>query len=280
MNTLTVAEVMSEIVRLPSLPAVVLEILASFENEDVDIDRLVAELHEDQALTARVLRLANSSFYGLERRIATVHDAVLVLGFRQLRATVAAVAVTSCFTDRHLPGFDVPAFWRHCAAVGLASRVLAEHTGRSGETAFVAGLIHDVGLLLLLSSFPGQSAAVLRHARLEHCLICDAEHEVIGIDHAMVGRALAERWKFPPLIRDAIGAHHAPDDQPAESLAGLVHVADAIVHALGISDNIEELVPPVSDLALARLGLGLDELKRTMREIDAHLDEVCKALIG
>ena len=280
MSHLSIAAANSRIVRLPALKPVVLQVLASFERPELDIDSIVNELARDQTLSARVLRLANSSFYGLQTRIATLHDAVMVLGFRHIRATVAAVAVTECFTDKHLPSFDFPAFWRHAAAVGLAARTIAAILGRPGEVAFLAGLLHDIGVLVLLSSFPEHSECVFDHAERDHCLIIDAEHDVIGIDHAMIGEALAERWKFPAPIRLAIGAHHLPDAQPADSLANIVHLADVMVHAMGISDPVDELVPPLSDIAFNRLGLDMEDLRRVMREVETRIGPLCQALHG
>lgn len=280
LNRLTLDEVVSEIARLPSLPTVVLEVLASFDAGQVDVDRIVNELAQDPSLSARVLRLANSSFYGLQTRVGSLHDAVVVLGFRQVRATVAAVAVTRCLADHSLPGFDFPAFWRHCIAVGMAARRVAEQVGESGERAFIAGLLHDIGWLVLFAAFPRQSLAVLEYARYEHCLIVEAEHEIIGIDHSLVGGALAARWHFPENIAEAIRAYRYPDDLPAGSLAGIVHFADGLVHALGIADGLEDLVPPLSDTVFHRLALGLPEIKAIMGAVEADLDSTCHALIG
>lgn len=279
MNTLSVSQVMDEIIRLPSLPMVVLDVMRSFEKEDIEVDQIVNELAKDQALSARVLRLANSSFYGLQSKIATLHNAVVVIGFRQLRSTVAVVSITQCFTNRHLPNFDFPSFWRHSTAVGLAAQASAKKTGHSTEIAFMAGLLHDIGRLVLLSSFPKHTAEVLNFARAENCLMLDAEHAVIGIDHAMVGKALAEQWQFPSVIGDAIGAHHQPDTLPATSLAGVVHLADAITHAMGVSNDSKEWVPPLSDITFNRLNLNVTDLQQIMETVETRIDPGCKALL-
>lgn len=264
--------------RLPSLPTVVLRVLESFARDDVDVDQLGRLIAQDQALTARVLRLANSSFYGLQKRVGTLGEAIVVLGFRNVRATVAAVAATSCFAEMRRPGFDFSAFWRHCAAVGIGARVLADAAGKSGEQAFVAGLLHDVGILVLLTGFPDHMRAVSDYHRLNQCLYPEAEREVLGIDHAQIGEMLAQRWHFPEVISAAIAHHHHPADAEASGLAGVVHLADCLAHALGIMDTVEEVVPPVDEVAFNRLGIGVPDFKRALHEVHSHLDELGQLL--
>lgn len=280
MNKISLDAAIGVLGRLPSMPVVVSELLASFDHGNPDISRLVAGIGKDQGLSARVLRLANSSFYGLQRQVETLNDAVIVLGFRHVRATVAAVAVTRCFVDSSIGSFNYQHYWRHCTGVAIASRTLAERAGRSGEAGFVAGLLHDIGLLVLLSFFREPMLAVMKVATDRPALLIDAEHEVIGIDHALVGEAIAERWHFPLSIREGIAGHHRPEAYEANSLAGIVHLADAAVHAIGLSNPLAELVPPVSDLALSRSGLGMADLRRAMADIEKTLDETSQALFS
>ena len=145
MNTLDRAQIAAHLKDLPSLPVAVTELLASFDNEEVEISRIAQLIARDQALTARVLRVANSSFYGLQSRVSTINEAVVVLGFRAVRSMVLAVGLSARFSAAHCGGFDPSAQLRHGVGVGLAARVLARLSGHNPELAFTGGILHDIG---------------------------------------------------------------------------------------------------------------------------------------
>lgn len=276
MVPLSIAQIKSTVQQLPSLPTVVLKVLQSFQQENPDIDLLVHEIGQDQALATRVLRLANSPFYGLQTKVGTLHDALTVLGFRNVRAAVAGVAVMRCFAHNHYPGFDVGAFWNHCTAVALASRTVARLSRQPEELAFTAGLVHDIGALALLTGFPAEMAEVLAYARQHDCLLREAERDVLGVDHATVGDALLRHWHFPEPICVAVLGHHYSDE--VGGLADVVHVADSVVHAMSAVDHPEGRVPHLSDVAFNRLGLSVGKLKLVMSEVARDYEPACQAL--
>lgn len=280
MTPLTIDAVMAGLRQLPSLPVVVLEVLETFEQGDeVDIDELARRIARDQAIAARVLRIANSSFYGLQKRVGTVQEAVVVLGFRSVRAMVMSVAATSSFPQRECRGFNHTAFWRHCVGVGLCARTLAVPARMNADLAFTAGLMHDIGRLVLVTCFPAQYGEVLDYRSKHDCPVLVAERDVLGLDHAAVGGVLAERWKFSLALREAIAGHHAPQDYTASSLAGLVHVADMTAHALGLSGEENELVATLVDVAWNRLGIDWQQYKGVLAQVERDFDEACQTLI-
>lgn len=276
MARLEIAQINSVVQQLPSLPTVVLKVLQSFQQENPDIDQLVSEIGQDQALATRVLRLANSPFYGLQTKVGTLHDAMTVLGFRNVRAAVAGVAVMRCFAHNQYPGFDVAAFWRHSTAVALAARAFAHLAGRPEELAFTAGLVHDIGSLALLTGFPVEMAAVLAYRQEHDCMLREAERDVLGIDHAAVGEALLRHWHFPEIICQAVLGHHSPDE--LGGMADVVHVADAVVHALEAVDHAADQTPHLSDVAFNRLDLSVGKIKQVMSLLDRELTPACQAL--
>jgi putative nucleotidyltransferase with HDIG domain len=265
MNRLDIARVISAVQQLPALPDVVLKVLQSFQQDDPDIDQLVHEIGQDQALAARVLRLANSPFYGMQTRVGTLHDAITVLGFRNVRAAVAGVAVTRCFAHNHYPDFDMAAFWQHCTAVAVASRAIARLCRQPEELAFTAGLVHDIGALGLLTAFPVEMATVLAYAREHDCRLREAERDVLGLDHAAVGDALLRHWRFPESICQAVLGHH--DCEEIGGLADVVHLADGVVHGLAAVEHEGGRVPPLSDRAFNRLAMSVSRLKTVMAEV-------------
>lgn len=279
MTPLCLEKVMDALRQLPSLPVVVLEVLETFEQSDVDVDALARKIAKDQAIAARVLRIANSSFYGLQTRVGTVQEAVVVLGFRSVRAMVMAVAATNSFPHCECRGFSHTAFWRHCVGVALCARALAVRAQINAEKAFTAGLIHDIGRLVLVSCFPKEYAEALAYRVHHDCTLVIAERDVLGLDHAVVGDALAERWKFSPALREAIAGHHTPQGYTATSLAGLVHVADLTAHALGLSGDESELVAPLADVAWNRLGIDWAQFKSALGEVETGFEETCQTLL-
>jgi len=278
MTQLSREQVIARLKQLPSLPSAVSEVLASFANEDIDVDSLAHQIARDQALTARVLRVANSSFYGLQTKVGTIHEAVVILGFRAVRSMVLAVGMSGAFRVAQCPGFDAPGHLRHGAGVGLAARALAPFMGQSPELAFTAGLLHDIGELVLASNFSRQYVEVLAYRKHHDCFLVTAEHAVLGIHHAEVGGLLAETWRFPAAIRESIAYHHEPAEAPVDSLANLIHVADVTALALGLSGAADEMVLPLDATAWSRIGGDWDAYARILPQIERDFEETCQVV--
>lgn len=278
MTTLHPDLIVGRLKHLPALPTVVAELLASFDNEETDIGQLARQISRDQSLTARLLRVANSSFYGLQSKVATINEAVVVLGFRAVRSMLLAVGLSGVFRAEKCPGFDPHAYLRHCVGVGLAARALAQASGRNPELAFTGGILHDIGELVLASCFAEQYAEALAY-RIQHdCPLVVAERDILGLDHAVVGGLLADTWRFPASLRSAVAEHHAPSGATADSLADLIHVADGIAHGLGLGGADSELVMPVDQTAWRRLGLDGEKVAQILPQVIDGMDEACQAL--
>jgi putative nucleotidyltransferase with HDIG domain len=234
-NTLSYDDVVRTLDDLPSLPAVVMELLGSIEQENIDISVLAKKVSYDQALTAKTLRLANSSSFGLQVKVATIQQAITFLGFQTTRNLITAAAVTGCFPTALCPGFNDKAFWRHSIATAACARSLARRLRFNQDVAFTAGLLHDIGRLVLVSAIPRQYSETWPGAPTMTATWLDAERAVLGIDHVDAGVALAEHWNFSDTMRRRSPGHHAPETPGAGFLAAIVHVANAIVHALDLA---------------------------------------------
>jgi putative nucleotidyltransferase with HDIG domain len=279
-TTLSLSDIVNNIRDLPALPVVVIELMRLVEQEDSNTHVLADKVSQDQALTAKTLRLANSSFYGMQSKVTTIRQAIAILGFSSVRNLVTASAVVVNFSASDNPTFDFQAFWRHSIATALCARSLARQLNVNQDSAFMGGLLHDIGRLVLATRAPKDYAQVTERQAEQDCYAIEAEQAVLGIDHAMVGRALAEHWKFPALLQQAIANHHAPDKQAEGSLASILHVADGIVHALDLSGDERDLVPPVSALAWNSMNLGQDVLMRVFRETETQFGEVSQILVS
>jgi putative nucleotidyltransferase with HDIG domain len=271
MTALTLETVVAKVRQIPSLSIVVAELLASFDSEDVDIGYLVGKISQDQGLAARVLRVANSAFYGLSSRVGSVGEAVTVLGFHAVRSLALAAGITKVLPHKEGGRFDALAFWQHAVGCGVAARILALRAGKNPETAFTAGLLHDIGKLALDTYFREAFDAVLAY-RAEHgCLMTEAEHALLGFDHAAVGFEMARQWHFPPAIQQAIRDHHEPD-AAAAFLTDAVHAAEVLCYALDIGSGGNDRVPQLSARAWQRIGLGWDAIDDCLREIEQTSD--------
>lgn len=279
-NTLSYDDVVRTLDDLPSLPAVVMELLNSIDQDDVDISVLAKKVSYDQALTAKTLRLANSSLYGLQVKVTTIQQAITYLGFQTTRNLITAAAVTGCFAEGHCPGFDHKAFWRHSIATAACAKVLARQMRFNQDYAFTAGLLHDIGRLVLVSCFPNQYSVTIAYRDEHDCYLLEAERTVLGVDHVDAGMALAEHWNFSDTMRLAIGGHHDPEAPGAGFLASIIHVADAIVHALDLAQMPDDLVPPVSTVAWNALGLDEEVYLQLFRETELQYDEISMVLLS
>lgn len=264
---------------LPALPAVVMDLIESMGKERVGAERFAAKLSNDQALTAKTLRLANSSFYGVQRQVVSVQDAITILGMRSVRSVVLAAAVAGSFKREWCRDLDFDAFWRHSLGTALCAQEIAAHVGIDAEDAFTVGLLHDIGRLGLAVFSCGSLGEAFRYQSEQGCLMHEAEQAVLGVDHAFIGRRIAEHWRFAPVLIRAIEGHHAPPEDAAPTLAGLVHVADNMAHALGLSRAEDELVPPMNLVVWSSLKISEESCQCIFSRVESQFDELCQALL-
>jgi putative nucleotidyltransferase with HDIG domain len=254
-NSVDIRKVLDVIQQLPSLPSLVIEILENFNNEKLDAHTLANKIVRDQGIVARVLRVANSPFFGLSGRVGSIFEAVSVLGVNNLRGLVTAAAVIGAFPIQG-KDFDWEAFWRHGIATAACAKALAKHSGLSQETAFTAGLLHDVGKLVMGIYFP--KALVHAHQFYQGSSIetLQAERATLGLDHAALGGEVAKRWHFPPAIREAVELHHTQAMAGAGiTLTDIVYIANLFAHALDNGCIQEEKAAHLTTEAWLRLRL-------------------------
>lgn len=278
MAIVSINDIVKNVRDLPSLPAVVMQLLTCIDQEDAGSRLLGEKISHDQALAAKTLRLANSSFYGMQRKVSSIQQAIAILGFDSVRMLVAAVAVTGAFTGGSSGRFSFDTFWRHSVATAICAKLLSRHMRVDKDNAFIAGLLHDIGRLVLVVRYPEQYEAVLEYSEANNCRLLEAERRVLGIEHTQVGRALAEHWKFPATIQNAVSRHHDTDMKKAEPLVAAVQIANGITFGLAPAATDENMTPPLSAETLNEFGIGeamhrelLDETARQFEEVSQML---------
>ena len=221
---------------LAPLPHVASRVISVAEDDRFSAYDLSAIVATDTALTAKILRLANSAYYGYPRRITTVRDAVVLIGFRTVRATAIAAAVIDLFPAKALGPFSTDLFRGHSVACALVAEALAKETGHAKpDEAFTAGILHDMGRMVMAQYQPAEFGQALYRALRRQQPLWEAEDEQFGFDHAALGSELARRWNFPGELTAAIAEHH--DLQHAPDRSGLTYVlvqANVICHQHGL----------------------------------------------
>jgi putative nucleotidyltransferase with HDIG domain len=280
MNRLTPEQLAAGVQDLPSLPAVVMELLSSIEQDNIDMSVLAKKVSYDQALTAKTLSLANAPSFGLQVKVTTIQQALTFLGVETTRSLITTVPLTGCFPSGRCAGFNDKGFWRHSIATALCARALARRLRFNQDVAFTAGLLHDIGRLVLVTAQPEAYGDVLAWRARHGGNWQDAERAILGVDHVDAGVALAAHWHFSDTMRQAIACHHAPDTPGAGFLAAIVHVANAIVHALDLAGEDEESVPRVSGIAWDAMGLNEEAYLHLFRETELQFGEMSTTLMA
>lgn len=223
--TMTLDETLSRLHLLPTIPAVVQEVVASFSSTDLDIEELARKISRDQVLSARVLRVANSSFYGFPRKIASIHDAVVVMGLASVRSLVLSAGFVHAFDKTQGKTLDRVAYWERSFRVASYAKAIAKCLKQSPDVAFTAGMLHDIGQLVLDVCVPEQYGEVVARAQAEGSDLIAAEEAMLGFHHGILGAEVARRWNFPPVIEQAIRDCHTGPGGSADSVSAAVCMA-------------------------------------------------------
>lgn len=250
-------ELLTKAKALPSIPRVVSEVMTELNREDPDPRKISESVGTDPGLTARMLKLANSAFFGLTRKIDSVHDAISILGFNHVRTLVQAVALSSSF--KTVPGVNLEQFWRYSLNTAKISRTLARSMKMADGAAFTAGLTHAVGDLVMHIGMPDLIARIDWSVSPFDMKRAEAEKAALGYTYADVGAAFAAKWDFPEAIVTALKHQLLPfEGDIYEPLAGVVHMASWRARAQEINLDREGLRATFPDVVAILLGLDLD----------------------
>lgn len=271
-----VARILAQVEDIPTLPVTVAAVLRIIDDPDCSVRDLGEVITSDPSLAARVLRLANSAYYGFPRAIAAVPQAITLLGFATLRNVALSTAVFDLLRPTNGNTLDLEALWRHSIGVAAAAKLVARCARYTPlEKAFTAGLLHDIGKLLIARYLSGSVGEIVGLIASEGITIGDAEQRVLGVAHPAFGAWLAARWAFPPSLVDAIAFHHHPeraeDNLP---LAGLLSVADTLTHRAAIGSGGDPLPRAFDPIAVQALGLSESDLAELDAALFARRDDI------
>jgi putative nucleotidyltransferase with HDIG domain len=249
---------------MPVLPSRVNRIIELTEDPDSTIDDLEKEILMDQSLTSRILKLANSAYYGYPRKINTVSQATILLGFQTIKSIVLASTVNKIMTHE-LKGYALGEndLWTQSQASAIISRNIAKEVKFSNpETAYIGGLLRDIGKTILNYYVEREYNAIVNKVEYGNVSFSEAEEEILGFNHAQVGEKIAEKWNFPKDLVEAIGLHHTPEKSTINpTLVSIVHIADAITMMMGIGIGADGLTYNFSPFALETLNFNAQDLE-------------------
>ncbi len=264
-------QILKKIKELPPLPLVVQKLLAVMEDDNSSADDISQVLNSDQAMTSKVLKLVNSSFYGLSGKVTTVPRAIVILGVAAMRNLALGLGVTRVLAKTGT-GELQEKFWDHSIAVAAASEVIARHTKKAEpEEAFVAGLLHDIGHLLLLMAVPDEFMNVMAMGPVN---LVENERKNIGMAHTRAGQKLLKQWNLPTSLCDAVRFHHTPKvitgkDDPLISVVAMADLFAGVhgtVYERSLNDgDFRELVKVT--------GLNPQEVGEILTEMDSRIIE-------
>ncbi len=280
-----VAQALATIGDIATLPEVTVKIIEIVEDSRSTVKDLHEVIKRDPALSTKILRVVNSAFYGLPGQIASVDRAIILLGLSAVKNIAIAASISRLFKGGKISAhYTAKDLWRHSLAVGVASRSIAKTAGVVGalDEIMLAGLIHDLGLLVERQAFPDELAQIIERCEAGEGDFLTLEIEVLGADHQTFGDALTTKWRFPRNLRAVIGFHHAPDRLSPEllQLGLIIRTADILCATEKIGFPLTSHHEEFTQELLDGIGITLEQLTEIRDGLEEHLLEAEKMLTG
>jgi len=278
LKTIQARDLKKVVKEVPTLPIVYQQLFSKMSDPNVSVPQLADVVSRDQSLATKILKLVNSAFYGYKKEITTISRAMVILGFRTVRNAALAISVfdyvSGAVEDSRFPVED---FWKHSLCTASICKVLGQKAGvMQQEETFVAGLLHDIGKMIMMKYFPEDFGEVCGHAIDNGKTWSEAEDELLNIGHASVAKAVLRSWNFPSTLIEAVQFHHSLSSGASyPTLVALTNVADHVSYELEMGAPSSQVNGDCDDWSLKELGLTMPEI---MTHKDAILEETTQAL--
>lgn len=260
-------------IKLPEIPSIVFELNEIIADPFSSANDIANVVSKSPSLASVLLKMVNSAFYGFPSKISSISRAVTLIGSKEISALGLGISTMKLFKKIPKDLVDVQAFFKHSLACGIISRILAAHLNmQHTEQLFVAGLLHDIGRVIIFKYFPQQTEAMLREADSSGDLVYNIEPNYLGCRHTHIGRDLFNKWKLPYSLENGTYYHHMPSRASDPQKAGIVHLADICVHGLGLGSSGETQVPPLDDKAFESLNITPGMLKSALSQAMLQLN--------
>jgi len=255
---------------LPTLPAIAAKLNKMVEDEDITAAAIESVIAKDQGMTTKLLRIVNSPFFGFPQRVSTISNAIVLLGFNVIRTLI----VTSSIFET-MQSSDV-SLWEHSLGCAACAGILAKRKKlKSPEEVSTAGLIHDLGKVVIRAEFPDKFQEIANIVNTENIPMREAELKCIGIGHAEIGSELAKLWNLPPRLVEPIKHHHdIRDDLVFKDITSIIHFSDILVRGMGFGSGGDPWVPDLDEKAWETIKFGKNDLKEILDEMDSKILEL------
>lgn len=264
-----------------SLPAVFYKLQEALSDPDKSFGDYGEIISHDPGLSARLLKVVNSPFFGLDSKVETISHAISIIGLDQVVSLAMATSVIYQFKGIPNTLFNMESFWRHSIATGMAARTIGQvRKDPNVERLYLCGILHDLGRLILYIKEPGLARDTLMESRDRATNLHLVEMERMGFDHAAVGAALLRFWQLPERLVQAVGYHHDPQAAPKyQAEAGIVHTADYIVHDMSLAQTEEFSIPNLQKDTWSRIGVDPKELAPQISKMSEQFEDTVRIFL-
>ena len=274
--------IVTSVLKVATLPEVAVKFSEAIRDpltSNQDLENIVSE---DSALAAKVLMIANSALFNFPSKIDTISNAITIIGHKQLSEVILSCSIVAMFKDIPHDVIDMEQFWRHSIAVATAARIIASSRREQNiEKYFTAGLLHDIGKLIIFVEAPKYAAEVLKQCSVKKELMHKVEKDVLGFDHAKLGAMLLKKWKLPSDVVTAVYYHHMPSVSSGNIIApAIIHIADILTHALQFGSSGEEFVPTLNEKSWKALDLEVEIIGPVLEQLNVQHAEAVKYILG
>jgi len=282
MDAQTFLKRLDSIPDIPTLPNIVIKVNKLLQDYDTSIKKLSKIIEKDQAMVTKILKLVNSTFYGLRSRIRNIPHAVIVLGFNTIRNAVVSVSIIKTFSkEETFEGFDITEFWKHSIGVAVTSRYLSEQTRLdSPDDCFVSGLLHDIGKVVLSQYFTELFGLVWKSVKEDGLSFYEAEQKLLPVNHAQIGGYLTKKWQFPVSLIDNITYHHAIRKSVANlNQLIIVHTANTIANSYEIDSGVTPDFSSIDPEAKRIMSGRLETISDWFPSIAVEIESACELFL-